>query len=290
MKKLPLIEGTLVAQEIMQSLQRRVAALSGRPTVVFIRIGEDPASVAYVNKKTRVANQIGIGSRVITLPTSVDKTTLFDQIDALNADPNTHGILVQAPLPDTFSEIEVFNRIAPEKDVDGFHAVNLGKLCQEDPSGFISCTPAGILELLKRFEVETAGRHAVVVGRSLIVGKPMALLLSRKTIGGNATVTLCHSRTTDLKTFTRQADLLIVAMGRPGFITAEHVKPGVVVVDVGINRIPDQKSGYRLVGDVDFDTVAPLCDKITPVPGGVGPMTVAMLMRNTIKAFQNAIV
>ena len=198
------------------------------------------------------------------------------------------GILVQSPLPKGLDESAVFRRIAPEKDVDGFNPLNLGKLAQEDPTGFSACTPAGIMELLARSSVDLAGKHVVVLGRSLIVGKPAALLAVQKKAGANATVTICHSRTTDLPSITRQADVLIAAIGRAEFVKSDMVKPGVVVIDVGINRVadPSKKTGYRLVGDVDFAGVAPLASKITPVPGGVGPMTVAMLMRNTVKAYR----
>lgn len=283
-----LIDGNAVAQAIIRELTVSVSRLDGRrPKVVFIRVGEDPASVAYVNKKAKVAADIGIESAVIALPQSTSKAELFHHIDVLNTDASVDGILVQAPLPEGISQNETFNRISPDKDVDGFHSVNIGKLCQEDETGFVSCTPAGIVELLRRSHTDVEGRHVVVVGRSLIVGKPLALLLSRRGKMGNATVTISHSRTRDLEAITRQADILIAAIGRPRFITASGVKPDAVVIDVGINRIPNasRPSGYQLVGDVDFDAVAPQCAKITPVPGGVGPMTVAMLMRNTMKAY-----
>ena len=205
-------------------------------------------------------------------------------------DPTIHGILVQAPLPPQIEETTIFNHVLPAKDVDGFNANNLGRLCQEDEDAFAACTPAGILELLKRSGTETEGKRAVILGRSLIVGKPAGLLLLRKGIPGNATVTFCHSRTTDLGSVTKEADVLVAAIGSPNFVTADMVKPGAVVIDVGINRVEDStaKKGYRLVGDVAFDEVAPIVSKITPVPGGVGPMTVAMLMRNTVKAHRLA--
>ena len=199
-----------------------------------------------------------------------------------------HGILVQAPLPRGIDEVETFRRVRPEKDVDGFHTLNLGKLCQEDDTGFVACTPAGIIELLVRSHVGLAGKHVVVLGRSLIVGKPVALLALQKKAWANATVTVCHSRTTNLAALTRQADVLIAAIGQPEFVTADMVKPGAVVIDVGINRVADasRKTGYRLTGDVAFTSVSQQVEKITPVPGGVGPMTVAMLMRNTLKAWR----
>ena len=282
-----LIDGNAIAKQIIDELVAEVSQIAPpAPCVTFIRVGENPASATYVNKKQKVAAQIGIESRLLLLPESIEQGELLEHIDALNADPEVHGILIQAPLPEHLSDLTVFNRVHPDKDVDGFSSANLGRLCQDDPDGFVACTPAGIVELLKRSGVATEGRHVVVVGRSLIVGKPCALLFLRKSGLGNATVTICHSRTSDLAAITRQADILIAAAGKPRFITAEMVKTGSVVIDVGINRVPDdtRKSGYRLVGDVDFEAVAPIVDKITPVPGGVGPMTVAMLMRNTVKA------
>jgi methylenetetrahydrofolate dehydrogenase (NADP+)/methenyltetrahydrofolate cyclohydrolase len=199
-----------------------------------------------------------------------------------------NGILVQAPLPKHIDETATFNRVLPHKDVDGFNTVNIGKLCQEDSSGFVACTPAGIVQLIKRSGIDTAGKHVVVLGRSQIVGKPAALLMMQKACPGNATVTVCHSRTADLPSITRQADILIAAIGRPNFVTEDMVKHGVNIIDVGINRVEDdsKKSGYRLVGDVEFETVATKAAHITPVPGGVGPMTVAMLMHNTLRAFK----
>lgn len=226
-------------------------------------------------------------STVKLFPESISQADLESEIDALNADADVHGILIQAPLPAHINETEIFNRVLPKKDVDGFSTANIGRLVQELPEAFAACTPAGIIELLERSGVRTAGKHAVIVGRSLIVGKPVAaLLISKKS---NATVTVCHSRTENLAAITRQADILIAAIGRARFITREMVKPGAVVIDVGINRIPDatKKSGFRLVGDVDFENVSPICEKITPVPGGVGPMTVAMLMKNTLAACLN---
>ena len=219
-------------------------------------------------------------------PVTISQDELFALIDGLNADAGVDGILVQSPLPKHLNEIAVFRRIAAHKDVDGFHPMNLGKLAQEDATGFVACTPAGIMELLQRSGVKLAGQHVVILGRSLIVGKPAALLALQRQPWANATVTICHSQTANLPAFTRQADILIAAIGKPEFVTADMIKPGAVVIDVGVNRVPDptKKSGYRLTGDVHFPTVAPLCSKITPVPGGVGPMTVALLMKNTLKA------
>lgn len=286
-----LIDGNAIAESIIEALRAEVATLAGRrPVVAFIRVGEDPASVSYVRKKQKTAERIGIGSRLHVLPATITREALFKEIDALNNDPEVNGILIQAPLPAHIDETEVFNRVLPGKDVDGFHTLNIGKLCQEDPSGFIACTPAGIVELIARSEIPTEGKHVVVLGRSQIVGKPAALLMMRKGLPGNATVTVCHSRTHDLPSITRNADILIAAIGRPNFVTGDMVKEGVFVIDVGINRVedPGKRTGYRLVGDVDFDSVAPKAAQITPVPGGVGPMTVAMLMHNTLRAFKAA--
>ena len=285
------IDGNAIAESIIEELTAKVGALTGsKPAVAFIRVGEDPASVSYVRKKEKTAARIGIGSQLHLFPSDVSRDTLFGQIDALNADPDISGILVQAPLPKHLDETEIFNRVAPHKDVDGFNTVNIGKLCQEDESGFVACTPAGIVALIARSKIETEGKHVVVLGRSQIVGKPAALLMMRKALPGNATVTVCHSRTTDLPKITRQADLLIAAIGRPHFVTADMVKDGAVIIDVGINRLEDSEAprGYRLVGDVDFDALSPIASHMTPVPGGVGPMTVAMLMHNTLRAFKLA--
>ena len=284
-----LIDGNLVAQEILNELSSKVSDLGReKPCVTFIRVGEDPASVSYVKKKQKTAQSVGIQARLEVFPESISENALLAEVDRLNQDPSVHGILVQAPLPSHIDGVRVFNHVSYQKDVDGFNAVNLGKLCQEQPDAFRSCTPAGITELIKRSGIETAGKQVVVLGRSLIVGKPVGMLLLNKSIPGNATVTFCHSRTHNLPAITKEADILIAAIGRPNFVTAEMVKDGCTVIDVGINRIADasKKSGYRLVGDVDFDKVAPKTSHITPVPGGVGPMTVAMLMSNTLQAFQ----
>lgn len=286
-----LIDGNAIAESIIAELTAEVSQLSGKkPVVAFIRVGEDPASVSYVRKKEMIAERIGIGSRLYLLAEDVNKEELFAQIDALNDDPDVNGILIQAPLPKHIDETETFNRVLPSKDVDGFNTLNIGKLCQEDHRGFVACTPAGIVELIERSGIETEGKHVVVLGRSQIVGKPAALLMMRKALPGNATVTVCHSRTKDLPSITRQADVLIAAIGRANFVTGDMVKEGVAVIDVGINRVEDsaKKRGYRLVGDVEFEAVAPKSSHITPVPGGVGPMTVAMLMHNTLRALKAA--
>jgi methylenetetrahydrofolate dehydrogenase (NADP+)/methenyltetrahydrofolate cyclohydrolase len=284
-----LIDGNAIAESIIKELTEEVSQLGGKkPVVAFIRVGDDPASVSYVRKKQKTAERIGIESRLYLLPEEVSEEALFTRIDELNADSEVNGILIQAPLPRHIDETKTFNRVDPAKDVDGFNTLNIGKLCQEDDSGFVACTPAGIVELIQRSGIETEGKHVVVLGRSQIVGKPAALLMMRKALPGNATVTVCHSRTQDLARITKQADLLIAAIGRPNFVTAAMVKDGVAVIDVGINRVEDasKKSGYRLVGDVEFDGVAAKASHITPVPGGVGPMTVAMLMHNTLRAFK----
>lgn len=282
-----LIDGNAIAATLIAELKATVATLSGRaPCLALVRVGEDPASVSYVRKKEKTAAEIGVTSRVILPPLTITQAELEQLIDDLNADATVDGILVQSPLPKHLDELAIFRRVAPTKDVDGFHTLNLGKVAQEDSTGFVACTPAGIMELLARSHVDLAGKHVVVLGRSLIVGKPVALLALQKKAGANATVTICHSGTRDLPSITRLADVLIAAIGRAEFVTADMVKPGAVVIDVGINRVADatKKTGYRLTGDVHFPSVAPLCAKITPVPGGVGPMTVALLMHNTIKA------
>ncbi len=282
-----LIDGNRIASDIIAELTATVAALPGRkPCLALVRVGEDPASVSYVKKKETTAATIGVTSRIILPPVTITQAGLEKLIDELNADPAVDGILVQSPLPKHLDELAIFRRVAPRKDVDGFNTINLGKVAQEDDTGFVACTPAGIMELLSRSGVDLKGKHVVVLGRSLIVGKPVALLALQKRAGANGTVTICHSGTHDLPAITRLADVLIAAIGRAEFVTADMVKPGAVVIDVGINRVPDatKKTGYRLTGDVHFPTVAPLCAQITPVPGGVGPMTVAMLMKNTVKA------
>ena len=284
-----LLDGKRLSKEILEELRARLESLQGpRPCVAFIRVGEDPASVYYVKSKQKKAAGIGIESRLLTLPLETTEGELIGHIEAFNADPEVHGILVQAPLPGHMNERTIFNTVAPEKDVDGFSTTNLGRLVQEDPDAFVACTPAGIAEMIRRYKIETEGRHVVVLGRSLIVGKPAALNFMRKAPFANATVTVCHSRTGNLPEITRQADILIAAIGRPAFVTADMVRPGATIIDVGINRVEDPASakGYRIVGDVDFENVAPLCTAISPVPGGVGLMTVAMLMSNTLKAWE----
>ena len=284
-----IIDGKKIAAEIRAEIAAdaaRFAAEAGRaPGLAVVLAGENPASVSYVTAKERACAECGIRSFPVRLPATVSQEALLAEVARLNADPEVDGILVQLPLPKGLDEQAVIRAIAPEKDVDGFHPVSLGKLLIGLDT-FVPCTPAGIIELLVRSGVETAGKRAVVVGRSNIVGKPVAALLARKGRGGDATVTVCHTATRDLAAHTREADVLVVAAGRPGTIGAGMVKKGAVVIDVGVNRIPDptRKAGHRLVGDVDFDAVAPVASLITPVPGGVGPMTITMLLANTVKA------
>jgi methylenetetrahydrofolate dehydrogenase (NADP+)/methenyltetrahydrofolate cyclohydrolase len=281
-----IIDGNKIAAAIIEELKTEVAAMASPPCICFVRVGEDPASVSYVNKKNSTAAQIGIRPRLEVYPESITQAELEAHLDRLNADPGVHGILVQAPLPVGIDERAIFQRIDPRKDVDGFHPVNLGKLVQEDPNGFVACTPAGILELLRRTGIDLAGKHVVVVGRSTIVGKPVGLLALQRRAGANATVTFCHSRTPDLPAHVARADVLIAAIGKAEFIRGAWLKPGAVVIDVGINRVADatKKTGYRLVGDVAFAEAERVASHITPVPGGVGPMTVAILMKNTVAA------
>ena len=282
------IDGKKIAAEIRAEVAAEAAAMKASgvgPGLAVVLVGENPASVSYVTAKERACAECGIRSFPVRLPATASQAELLAEVARLNADPAVDGILVQLPLPKWLDEQAVIRAIAPEKDVDGFHPISLGRLLLGLDT-FVPCTPAGILELLARSGVDPAGRHAVVVGRSNIVGKPVAFLLARKGSGGNATVTMCHTGTRDLAAHTRTADILVVAAGRPGTVTADMVKPGAVVIDVGVNRVPDasKKAGYRLVGDVDYAGVAPVASLITPVPGGVGPMTIAMLLKNTLKA------
>jgi methylenetetrahydrofolate dehydrogenase (NADP+)/methenyltetrahydrofolate cyclohydrolase len=284
-----LISGTAVAEKVLAECKAEIAAFKARgitPGLAVVLIGDDPASRAYVRSKDKKCKDLGLHSVKHELPATTTQAELIALVQQLNADPAIHGILVQSPPPKHIDEAEIVRTIDPAKDVDGFHPVNVAKLALEDPTGFVPCTPLGCQRLLIDAGIETAGAHAVVIGRSMIVGKPMALLLMAKGPGGDATVTVTHSRTRDLGSITRQADIIIAAIGRPEFLKAEHVKEGAVVIDVGINRVeaPGTEKGYKLVGDVAFDEVAPKCRAITPVPGGVGPMTIALLMQNTLKA------
>lgn len=286
------IDGRAIAAQIQAELTERIAQLKQRgiqPGLAFVRVGEDPASKVYVGRKEKVSAELGIYSQTHVLPETTTETELLALLAKLNADKRLHGILVQAPLPPHIRPAVVYSSVLPEKDVDGFHPVNLGKLMLGDPSGFEPCTPAGIRELLIRAGVKTEGADIVVLGRGNIVGKPLAVMLAQKAPGANATVTICHSATRDLKAHCRRADILVAAIGVAQFVKADMVKPGAVVIDVGVNRVPDPTSptGTRLVGDVDFAAVQPIAGKITPNPGGVGPMTIAMLMRNTVRAAEN---
>jgi methylenetetrahydrofolate dehydrogenase (NADP+)/methenyltetrahydrofolate cyclohydrolase len=254
-------------------------------------VGEDPASKVYVGRKEKCCSELGLFSETHVLPENTTQAELLALLAKLNATPHLHGILVQAPLPKQIREALVFATVLPAKDVDGFHPVNVGKLMLGDPTGFRPCTPAGIMELLARSNVTTSGAEVVVLGRGNIVGKPMAAMLCQKGPGANATVTICHSATRDLAGHCRRADILIAAMGVPELVKADMVKPGAVVIDVGVNRVPDPtaKTGTKLVGDVDFAAVQPRAGRITPNPGGVGPMTIALLMQNTVRAAEMAV-
>lgn len=285
-----IISGRDIADEIRAELKDRVAHLkegSGvTPGLATVLVGENPASQMYVGMKNKAAADMGINSRQITLSVDTSEDELLGMVSGLNADPGIHGILVQLPLPDHIDEGKVLEAIHPSKDVDGFHPINVGRLATDSGDFFAPCTPAGVIQMLTRSGHDPSGKHVVVVGRSNIVGRPLAALLLRKAIGGNATVTVCHSRTADLGSVTRSAEILIVAMGRPEMITAEMVAPGAIVIDVGINRVddPSHDKGYRVCGDVLFDEVAEVAEAISPVPGGVGPMTITMLLANTVKA------
>ena len=289
-----LIDGRAIAKQLQDELGRRIAALKAQgvqPGLAFVRVGEDPASKVYVGRKEKACADLGIFSETRVLPESTSEVDLLKLIGQLNSNPRLHGILVQAPLPSHIRQAAVYASVLPEKDVDGFHPVNVGKLMLGDPSGFLPCTPAGIRELLARSEVKTAGAEVVVLGRGNIVGKPMAAMLCQKEKHANATVTICHAATRDIGTHCRRADILIAAMGVAEFVKGNMVKPGAVVVDVGVNRVndPAAKTGSRLVGDVDFAAVQPIAGRITPNPGGVGPMTIAMLMQNTVRAAEQSV-
>ncbi|MEY2429332.1 MAG: methylenetetrahydrofolate dehydrogenase / methenyltetrahydrofolate cyclohydrolase [Verrucomicrobiota bacterium] len=288
-----LMDGRAIAGQIQNELGERIAALKHRgiqPGLAFVRVGEDPASKVYVGRKEKVSGELGIFSEHHALAEGTSEAELMGLLERLNADPRLHGILVQAPLPGHIRPAAVYCAVRPDKDVDGFHPVNAGKLMLGDPGGFVPCTPAGIRELLARSGVKTAGADVVVLGRGNIVGKPLVALLCQKERHANATVTLCHSATRDIGAHCRRADILIAAMGVREFVKAPMVKPGAVVIDVGVNRVndPAAKGGSRLVGDVDFANVQPIAGKITPNPGGVGPMTIAMLMQNTVRAAEQA--
>jgi methylenetetrahydrofolate dehydrogenase (NADP+)/methenyltetrahydrofolate cyclohydrolase len=288
-----LIDGTALAKRIRSDVASDVAELRGRgivPGLSVVLVGDDPASAVYVGAKEKASREAGMTGETIRLPFDTTQDELLGLVERLNHDDRVHGILVQMPLPRQIDPDTVIRHIRPDKDVDGFHPVNVGKLLIGHTDGFAPCTPAGVQRMLVEYGVETRGANVVVIGRSTIVGKPMAALLMQSGAGADATVTVCHSRTRDLAAHTREADILIVAAGRARMIGADMVKPGAVVIDVGMNRIPDAttKSGTRLVGDVDFEAVRQVASLITPVPGGVGPMTIAMLLRNTVRAAQRA--
>jgi methylenetetrahydrofolate dehydrogenase (NADP+)/methenyltetrahydrofolate cyclohydrolase len=288
-----LIDGRAIARQLQGELVERIAALKAagvQPGLAFVRVGEDAASKVYVGRKEKACAELGIFSETHVLPEQSSEAELLKLLARLNADRRLHGILVQAPLPSQIRAAVIYASVLPEKDVDGFHPVNVGKLMLGDPTGFLPCTPAGIRELLGRSGVKTAGAEVVVLGRGNIVGKPMAAMLCQKEKHANATVTICHSATRDIRGHCRRAEILIAAMGVAEFVKADMVKPGAVVVDVGVNRVSDPaaKAGSRLVGDVDFAGVQPIAGKITPNPGGVGPMTIAMLMQNTVRAAEQA--
>ena len=289
-----LLDGRAIAEEIHQETSTRVAALKDRgvqPGLVFVRVGDDPASQVYVGMKERTSRRLGIQSETHVLPEATTEPQLLELIARLNASPSIHGILVQAPLPRHINAARVYAAVSPAKDVDGFHPVNVGKLMLGDPTGFLPCTPAGVHELLIRSGVTIAGAEVVILGRGNIVGKPMAAILMQKARHADATVTICHSHTRDIASHCRRADILVAAMGVAAFVKAPMVKPGAVVIDVGVNRVADPaaRTGHRLVGDVDFAAVQPVAGHITPNPGGVGPMTIAMLMRNTVRAAEQQV-
>jgi methylenetetrahydrofolate dehydrogenase (NADP+)/methenyltetrahydrofolate cyclohydrolase len=286
-----ILDGKALAKEIKVELMEKVnqLSLSGKkiPHLAAVIVGNDGASRTYVGAKVRACEEIGFNSTLIELPADISEADLLEKVQQLNEDNDIDGFIVQLPLPKHIEEKKITLAIDPKKDVDGFHPENLGRMVLSLP-GFLPATPAGILEILKRYDIPTEGKHCVVVGRSHIVGSPMSIMMGRSSYPGNATVTLTHSRTKNLKEITQQADILITAIGRPGYLKADMVKEGAVVIDVGITRIdaPETKSGYRLKGDIDFDDVAPKSSYITPVPGGVGPMTIVSLMQNTLRAIE----
>ena len=289
-----LIDGKAVAQQLKEEIARTVDEIleagDKRPHLAAVLVGHDGGSETYVANKVKACEQCGFKSTLIRRESDVTEEELLAIVEQLNNDPDVDGFIVQLPLPRHISEQRIIEAIDPKKDVDGFHPINVGRMSIGLPC-FKSATPAGIMELLKRYNIETSGKHCVVLGRSNIVGKPVATLMMQKGYPGNATVTVCHSATPDIKEQCRRADIIIAALGVPGFVTAEMVKPGAVIIDVGTTRVPDstRKSGFRLSGDVDFENVAPLCSFITPVPGGVGPMTIASLMQNTLLAGKHEI-
>ena len=290
-----LIDGRAIAEKVYVDLRREIAELKVKgitPGLAVILVGDNPASRAYVRSKDKMCRELGLHSLKLELPESTTQGELLRRIEELNRDPSIHGILVQSPPPEHIDEAAIVRALDPRKDVDGFHPENVAKLVLDDPTAFVPCTPLGVQRLLIESKIDINGAHVVVIGRSMIVGKPLALLLMQKNRSGNATVTVVHSRSRDLTQITRSGDIVVAAIGRPEFVKADHVREGAVVIDVGINRVQDATSerGYRLVGDVAFDEVSKKASAITPVPGGVGPMTIAMLMANTVKAARQPLV
>ena len=289
-----ILDGTALAKEIRsevaESAQNLKTLHNLTPGLAAVLVGDDPASAVYVRNKGRACDEAGIFSEIFRLPKDATQESVLTLVEQLNEDSRFHGILVQLPLPEQINETVIIEHISPSKDVDGIHPFNLGKLTQGIPE-FVPGTPAGVQQLLIRNGYDPDGKHVVICGRSNIVGKPLATLLTQRNSGSNATVTLCHTRTRNISEFTKTADIVVAAIGQPKAITADMLKPGCIVIDVGINRVEDasRKSGYRLVGDVDYENILPICEAITPVPGGVGPMTIAMLLVNTIKAAENSI-
>jgi methylenetetrahydrofolate dehydrogenase (NADP+)/methenyltetrahydrofolate cyclohydrolase len=283
-----IIDGKAIAAQVLEEVRAEARKLKEergvQPGLAVVLVGENPASKVYVRRKTEACAETGIFSQQYTLPEGTSEAEVLELVDTLNHQDNIHGILVQSPLPKPIDEEAVFGAIDPRKDVDGFHPINIGKLALGDPTGFVSCTPAGVVELLRRSKIETAGKHVVVVGRSRIVGKPMALLMLLKGRWGDATVTVCHSKTARLGDVIREADILIAAIGQAHLVKGDMIKPGAVVIDVGINRVEAGEGKFKLVGDVDFEAASQRASAITPVPGGVGPMTIAMLLSNTVKS------
>jgi methylenetetrahydrofolate dehydrogenase (NADP+)/methenyltetrahydrofolate cyclohydrolase len=289
-----LIDGRAIAEKVYVDLRREIAKLKTKsvtPGLAVVLVGEDPASRAYVRSKDKMCRELGLHSLKLELPASTTQTELLGRVEELNADPSIHGILVQSPPPAHIDEAAIVRALDPRKDVDGFHPENVAKLVLDDATGFVPCTPLGVQRLLIESKININGAHVVVLGRSMIVGKPLALLLMQKNEKGNATVTVVHSRSRNLADITRSADILIAAIGRAEFVKADHIRQAAVVIDVGINRVEDAaiERGYRLVGDVTFDEVSKKASAITPVPGGVGPMTIAMLMSNTVKAARQSL-
>ena len=280
-----LIDGKLIAKQVKDELKEKIDKLDKKPCLAVILIGENPASVSYVKGKEKACEEVGIISKPIHLSENITKEEVINIINNLNQDNDVHGILVQLPLPKHLNEQEIINHITPNKDVDGFTHLNAGMLANNHPNAFIPCTPLGIIELFKRYNIETQGKRIAILGRSNIVGKPLANLLSGKQYG-NATVTICHTATKDIKTITKQSDIIVVATGMPQTLTGDMINEGTIIIDVGVNRIKSDitKSGYKLIGDCDFESCQPKAKLITPVPGGVGPMTIAMLLNNTVIA------